>query len=103
MSPILKYLLEGGGAIAAARGLWIAYTWWIARKDAQQGRRAIEGRGEIATTLEELIDRTPADYAHIIRIHNGGGDLEAGLPIFMTCIQEEHRPGFPPLKNEVAG
>ncbi|MEO0733928.1 MAG: hypothetical protein AAFZ52_13910 [Bacteroidota bacterium] len=103
MQDLLSWLWKSGVAAAIARGAWVAWTWYVARRDAQAGKRAIVGRGEISTALERLVDNTPADYAHIIHVHNGGGDLKAGLPMYMSCIHEEHRPGFRALKHDVQG
>lgn len=102
-TKLLTYLLEGGGAIAAARGLWFAWTWYVQYRDARAANAAIVGRGEIGEALRELRYSTPADYVHVIRIHNGGGNLRAGLTMYMTCLYEDHDTDRPPRKAAVQG
>ena len=100
---LLTYLLEGGGLALAARGTWFAWMQWTAYRDSQAARAAVSGRKEIAEALKELRYNTPANYAHIIRVHNGGGDLKAGLPMFMTCVYEACDTDRPPLRGTIAG
>jgi hypothetical protein len=103
VNKILTYLLEGGGLVLVSRGAWIAWMQWIAYRDNRAARAAVSGRKEIAEALKELRYNTPANYAHIIRVHNGGGDLQAGLPMYMTCVYEACDTDRPPLRGTIAG
>jgi hypothetical protein len=100
---LLTYLLEGGGLALAARGAWFAWMQWVAYRDSQAARAAVAGRKDITDALSELQYNTPANYAHIIRVHNGGGDLKAGLPMYMTCVSEVCDTDRPPLRGTISG
>jgi hypothetical protein len=100
---LLTYLLEGGGLALAARGAWFAWMQWAAYRDSRAARAAVHGRKDIADALGELRYNTPASYAHIIRVHNGGGDLKAGLPMYMTCVSEVCDTDRPPLRGTISG
>jgi len=102
-TKILEYLLSGGGAIALGRGVWYAWMQWVAYRDRRSAHAAVDGRKKITEALNELRYNTPVNYAHIVRIHNGGGDLKAGLPMYMSCLYEACDTDRPRLKGTIQG
>lgn len=103
LTKVLDYMLTGGGAIALARGVWYAWMQWRSYRDTRAGKKALEGRGEVREALRDLRYATSANYVQVIRIHNGGGELKAGLEMYMSCVHEEKDDDLAGLKDRLQG
>ena len=80
---IATFFLGGG----ASKLLDTAYRWW---RGVRQTRveQVFDVVGDMYFAMRRCRDETDADYVLVIKVHNGGKDLEVGSPTFVTIVHE---------------
>lgn len=89
LSKFLVWLTSGGGGATIA---YYAYKFYIATRPERKVMKALEGKNDVAQCLSRIVSETCADYAHVAKVHNSGGELRADSPIYMTMIAEDALP-----------
>ncbi|MEM6397787.1 MAG: hypothetical protein AAF741_15670 [Bacteroidota bacterium] len=97
----IKYLLETGALAAIAGGAWKAWMQWERVRYQRKMAKQLKGDNHIEQALQSIVNDTPAHYAQVIRIHNGGKEISAGLPLYMTVLHEHTAWGCFPLKESI--
>lgn len=86
INTTLRYLLEAGFISGGVKLVWEFYMQWRATKSA---KKALSATTQIDQILAELVNETPADYAQIIHVHNGGEKLKPGTKQYTSCRFEK--------------